>query len=98
MKSISYILSIILAFYLLISCQEANIERKLDKADTMLDQYPDSALTILKTMDYSSLPDDYTTARYTLLKTLAALKTGSFDLSDSTWKEAVAYFTLQDQQ
>lgn len=92
MKSISYILSIILTFYLLISCQEANIERKLDKADTLLDQYPDSAWSILQSIPSSALHSSEVKARYGVLYFATAMKTGEEIKPDSTLNPAIKHY------
>lgn len=95
-KSISYIFSIILAFCFLSSCQNADIDRKLDKADAMLDQHPDSALALLQTIDRSSIHKTESTARYSILLFAAAMKNGLSVDPDSILTPAVAYYGEKD--
>lgn len=96
MKSISYIFSIILAFYLLTSCQGADIDRTLDKADALLDQHPDSALALLQTIDRSLIHKTESTARYSILLFAAAMKNGLSVDPDSILTPAVAYYGEKD--
>ncbi len=95
-KSISYIFSIILAFCFLSSCQNADIDRKLDNADAMLDQHPDSALALLQTIDRSSIHKTESTARYSILLFAAAMKNGLSVDPDSILTPAVAYYGEKD--
>lgn len=95
-KSISYIFSIILAFCFLTSCQNADIDRKLDKADAMLDQHPDSALALLQTIDRSSIHKTESTARYSILLFAAAMKNGLSVDPDSILTPAAAYYGEKD--
>lgn len=92
LKSISYIFSIILIFYLLTSCHGADIDRKLDKADAMLDQHPDSALALLQTIDKPLIRKAESSARYSILLFAAAMKNGLSLDPDSILKPAVAYY------
>ena len=96
MKSISYIFSIILAFSFLTSCQNADIDRKLDKADAMLDEHPDSALALLRTIDRSTIHKTESTARYSILLFAAAMKNGLSEDTDSILDPAVAYYGEKD--
>lgn len=92
----TYIFSIILAFNFLTSCQNADIDRKLDKADAMLDQHPDSALALLQTIDRSSIHKTESTARYSILLFAAAMKNGLSVDRDSILTPAVAYYGEKD--
>ncbi len=49
---------------------------QLDRAESIMEEYPDSALTIIEGISQNSLKDNAAKARYALLKSMAIDKTG----------------------
>lgn len=86
-----FIFSILLI--LLVSCSSTSpANRALDTAETIMDQHPDSALSILNRIDPSELVSDKSRALYSLLITQALDKNYIDVNSDSTINTAVSYF------
>ncbi len=81
------IVSVILA-----SCSENTVMRRLSEADRLLDQYPDSALAIVNSIDTLSLRGPEERARHSLLLTMALLKTDPSAVSDTIFKPAWKHY------
>ena len=64
----------------------------LSHADSLLDSLPDSALNILSTIDRQDLKTPEEKARYSLLYTMALLKTEQEIPNDSVLIPAIEYF------
>lgn len=90
MKSISYILSQLLMVNLLISC--SNQEGKvIDEAYRLSSSAPDSALSLLNTLDHHKL-NERKEARYALVYTIAQDKSGLDVNDDSLIHIAYTYY------
>ena len=86
-----FIFSILLI--LLASCSSTTpADCALGTAETIMDQHPDSALSILNRIDPSELVSDKSRALYSLLITQALDKNYIDVNSDSTINTAVSYF------
>ena len=81
------IVSVILA-----SCSENTVMRRLSEADRLLDQYPDSALAIVNSIDTLSLRGPEERGRHSLLLTMALLKTDPSAVSDTIFKPAWKHY------
>lgn len=77
------------------SCgRHAATEALLDRADSLMTDHPDSALTLLRTVDGSALPHgSELNARYALLLTQAEVKSFNTATDDSLISIAVDYYT-----
>lgn len=65
----------------------------LDRADFLLEEYPDSALAILNRRDISSFGSESQKARFALLKSAALDKTGKNVTQDSLADIAYSYYS-----
>ncbi len=74
-----------------IGCSHKKYDETLNQADAVLDMYPDSALSILETIDPASVSDKEEKARYALLFSLATLKADY--TSDESVKKADSIFS-----
>ena len=67
-----------------VSCRDAGVKQRLDDAETIMAEHPDSALAILNGIDVSALDGKEQKAHYALLKSMALDKnyidTTSFDV------------------
>lgn len=77
------------------SCgRHAATKALLDRADSLMTDHPDSALTLLRTVDGSALPHgSELNARYALLLTQAEVKSFNTATDDSLISIAVDYYT-----
>lgn len=86
----AFIMAILMA---LSACKsDTDIMNVLTTANSVLDSLPDSALSILNNLDGLDLETKEAKARYSLLRTVAMLKTGNEFLTDSILQPAVDYF------
>lgn len=75
------------------SCHRG-LMREMDEIESLLDEHPDSALTLITKIPASKLDDAKTSARYSLLLSVA-LDKNYIDLqSDSIIRKAVDYYSL----
>lgn len=86
---------IIAYFFCLIGCNTNPVERQLCRAETLMDQAPDSALIILKTVD-SQLLDGELRARHALLVSQAYDKNYNDVVDDSLINVAFDYYRYSD--
>lgn len=56
---------------ILYSCGNTDITRRLDRAESLLESHPDSALTLISSIDISSLHKEADRARLALIKSVA---------------------------
>ena len=86
-------LSLIFLFGLLSGCAEhSSLQDTLDKAETLMEDHPDSAYTLLQTIDSDALRTRGGRARYALLYTQAQDKNYIDDTNDSLISIAVDYY------
>ena len=91
------IISILSALLLLLAaCSGGEGSRALLRAETIMEQHPDSALAILDSINPSALTSDASRAKYALLLTQAQMKNNDFPKSDSLINTAVAFFEGKD--
>ena len=92
------ILFIIAIAALSVSCgRHAATEAVIDRADSLMTEHPDSALTLLSAIDGSALPHgSELNARYALLLTQAQAKCFKPSADDSLISIAVDYYTRHD--
>ena len=92
MRTIIYILIAITALCVSCTSTDSNIIATLDRAETVMEEHPDSALAMLDTLRSESLRTEKDQARYALLYTQARIKNYKDDTSDSLIKIAVEYY------
>jgi len=85
----------ILIALLLAACGSTDINRKLDRAEALMAEHPDSALAILQGVDTLQLSGRADRALYSLLLSQALDKNYINIASDSIIAPAVAYYTEQ---
>lgn len=56
---------------ILMSCSQSNISKSLEMAEHIINESPDSTLSILREIDYEALEDNQLKALYGLLYTIA---------------------------
>lgn len=78
-KRLMALLLLPLVCFACVSCSSNAGREKLDNADALIDEYPDSALTILNSMDDSFRKSSSDKARYSLLLAFATIKTRGLD-------------------
>ncbi|MBQ8243352.1 MAG: hypothetical protein IJZ40_07810, partial [Bacteroidaceae bacterium] len=87
------LLSLIFLFGLLSGCAEhSSLQDTLDKAETLMEDHPDSAYSLLQTIDSEALRTRGGRARYALLYTQAQDKNYIDDTNDSLISIAVDYY------
>ncbi len=74
------------------SCTRKEVEDKLAKAESIMEEDPDSALHIINTIDTTDLKNRKNWADYSLLNVQARVKTNEIIVSDSLINRAVAYY------
>lgn len=87
----------ILTIIMYMSCSDNAGKEMLDRVDALVDEHPDSAMTLLESMDDSYRKSTAGTARHSLLLTLATLKTRGLDNVgkeevDSLFRPAYEYY------
>ena len=91
------LLSLIFLFGILSGCAEhSSLQDTLDKAETIMEEHPDSAYTLLQTIDSDALRTRGGRARYALLYTQAQDKNYIDEINDSLISLAVDYYSRTD--
>ncbi len=88
----SVLLSVVFFLVSAVSCGDRENMARLDEADRLLDQYPDSALVIVRSIDTLSLHNPEERGRHSLLLTMALLKTDPSAVSDAIFKPAWKHY------
>ena len=88
----SVLLSVVFFLVSAVSCGDRENMARLDEADRLLDQYPDSALVIVRSIDTLSLRGPEERGRHSLLLTMALLKTDPSAVSDTIFKPAWKHY------
>lgn len=91
MKSLIGILIVLCA--LLAGCAGGDARQRMDLADSLMEQYPDSALAILQAVDSSKLTTKKLQARYALLNTQARVKTYNNGPADTAALPLLDYYS-----
>ncbi len=81
-----------LIFGTLLSCGQRDISRRLDLAESLLETHPDSALTLISSIDISTLHKDADRARFALIKSVALDKNYIDVDSFSILQPAIDYY------
>lgn len=89
----SAIAILIILFSLLTSCGSGDTWQRMDTADSIIEQYPDSALTILQSIDSADVTSTQLRARHALLTTQARVKNGLLDLADTAALPLLDYYS-----
>ncbi|WP_300301084.1 hypothetical protein [uncultured Muribaculum sp.] len=76
----------------LVACSRSAADRALARAESLMDEHPDSALVVLQSILPEKLHSRQSNALYALLLTQARDKTYRFDTSDSLISIAVDYY------
>ena len=82
----------ITAMAILMSCSQSNISKSLEAAENVINENPDSTLSVLREIDYESLKDNQLKALYGLLYTSAIYKKQDVLDSDSLIDYSINYF------
>ncbi len=91
MKSTVGILILLLS--LLASCGNGDTWQRMDTADSLIEQYPDSALTILQSIDSTKITGAKLRARHALLTIQARVKTYRNSISDTAALPLLDYYS-----
>ena len=95
MKHIFFILLLLLAFT---ACgDKSSATDVLDRAETLMDEHPDSSLTLLRTLTLGDFQQESNRARYALLHSQALDKNYIDVTSDSIISVAVDYYQDEDE-
>lgn len=80
------------------SCTDSNVRVQLQRIEKMMDGNPnaDSAMTLLKAIDFNTLSSEKDRAYYAVLMSQAKAKTGEFVSDDSLISIAVNYYSRND--
>ena len=96
MARILYIIVIIAHLFLNCSCQSADIKQKLDTAESLMIERPDSSLSILNGIDISQTASCRNRARFALLLTQARDKNYIDETDISLINTAKMYYEESD--
>lgn len=83
----------VLLLALLASCGGGEADRRMDLADSLMEENPDSAYAILQTIDSAEISGDSRRARHALLTTQARVKTYRNSISDTAALPLLDYYT-----
>lgn len=92
MRKLVYILFIVFALSLVMSCSRS-VDKRLVLADTLMWTAPDSSLTILQAINHDSLQGDENQAYFALLLTQAQFRCNIPLTSDTLISKAVDYYS-----
>lgn len=79
-----------------VSCGGSGSSALLDRAESVMEEYPDSALGILRTVDRNKLRGGEEGAKYSLLMTQAMVKNGFLIYSDTLLRPAIDYYSPKE--
>ncbi|MDE5795741.1 MAG: hypothetical protein K2H75_01390, partial [Muribaculaceae bacterium] len=91
MKNLLPLVFLLISAIFIVSCNESASD-KLNIASQLSDKRPDSAYTILRNIDYSSLKTDSLKARYILTKALTNIRVGRSLITDTLLNDAATYY------
>ena len=91
-KSILPIIAVVITLIMAVSCGHRPTRDALERADALIDEHADSALTVLQTIDTTRLSGRRDRALYGLLMTQALVKLHRPVTSDSLIAPAARYF------
>lgn len=74
------------------SCGRSDIDRRLEAAESLLETRPDSALTLLNSLDINQLKSEDIIAKYNLLLIQSLVKNGYTLSSDSIIDKALSFY------
>ena len=77
---------------ILMSCSQSNISKSLEMAEYIINESPDSTLSILREIDYETLEDNQLKALYGLLYTSANIKKQKVPDNDSLIDYSIKIF------
>lgn len=83
----------VLLLALLASCGGGEADRRMDLADSLMEENPDSAYAILQAIDSAEISGDSRRARHALLTTQARVKTYRNSISDTAALPLLDYYT-----
>ena len=92
MKKIYRFIIVLFATIIFSSCENATINEQMDNAERLMNEKPDSALIILKSLDKSNSLSEVQNARYALLYSQALDKNYIDETNDSLINIAVEYY------
>lgn len=91
-KKIVFFIYFIINIYCIISCEnDGAYDKKMNDADALLEEFPDSAYTIIKLIDPEKLKGE-DKARYSVLKTASLVKQGLEINIDSSMNDAYVFY------
>ncbi|MDE6338602.1 MAG: hypothetical protein K2K97_02295 [Muribaculaceae bacterium] len=91
MKSLVYTI-FMLVIVSITGCTGRSTVKALDRAESLMEEHPDSALAVISDIDSTTLRGDKYLAKYALLKTQALVKNDSIITSPDLIRKAVEYY------
>ena len=86
------ILAVCLAVSMIVGCHDSFLETRLDRAEQIINEHPDSAYSILNKVSLESISNSSQQARYALLLTMAQYKCDILPKNDSLINLALDYY------
>ena len=93
MRKICALILVLFATVIISSCENAKINEQMDNAERLMNEKPDSALIILKSLDKNKGLNDSQNARYALLYSQALDKNYIDETNDSLINIVVEYYS-----
>ena len=93
-KSIKCVFILFMLVAFLVSCNKEKTPM-MDRAESMMDTYPDSALKLMESVKVDSLPTAETRARYSILMAMARDKNDLKVENDSSLRKALSFYEQQ---
>ena len=91
-KIVSYVALVIISMGIIGSCKPNEVDIRLDLAEDLMEERPDSSLFILEAIDELNLKEGRTKARYALLKSMALDKNYIDTTTFDVLQPAIDYF------
>lgn len=83
--------------WLMVSCSESKEQKALNHVESLIEEHPDSALTLLRRVDKASLSSDKERARYALLMSMALDKNYIDTTTFDVLQPAIDYYLDKDK-
>ena len=96
-RYVIFLMSVI-TFIILSGCSDSDAMREMDRADAVIDEHPDSALTILSAIDPTTLRTREGKARHSLLLSLSMIKVnGLSDTAKSIFSTSFDFYKKRNR-
>lgn len=97
MRALKQLILTIAIIFVMVGCSDDIIEPRIAKADELLDDYPDSAMTCLKSLSSKDIVTGRDKALYSVVSTMANLKLGNDTVEDRILSDACEYYADEDE-